>query len=331
MLAVKVPLKEAEKVKQELIDKNLMLRSCKIASDKDFVYFPVKEKLGDYEFVDCEFDTANKSTKLKAILQNELSEEELKLVKKSFDAIGTIAIIEVPAELKSKEDVIAKSVMKVNRNIKTVLVKDDVHKGDFRTRKLRYLTGENTKETIYKENNVRIKLNVEEVYFSPRLSNERKRIAKLVKDEDVLVMFSGCGPYPLVISKNAKRVVGVELNPVAHEYAVHNAMANKFTNIELYNGDVRVIVQKLGKFDRILMPLPKTGEEFLDVALGAAKKGTVIHFYDFSNEDEFPELSINKIKSACEKAELKFKVLNSVKCGAYCPRVYRVCVDFMIF
>ena len=39
-------------------------------------------------------------------------------------------------------------------------------------------------------------------------------------------------------------------------------------------GDVRDVVPKLKKkFDRILMPLPKSAEEFLDIALSASKKG----------------------------------------------------------
>jgi len=91
---------------------------------------------------------------------------------------------------------------------------------------------------------------------------------------------------------------------------------------------------KLGKktFDRILMPLPKSAEDFLDDALLMTKKGTIIHFYDFLNEalGEIPSKAIEKIDIACKRNNIKYKILNHVKCGDQAPYVYRVCVDFEI-
>jgi len=40
-----------------------------------------------------------------------------------------------------------------------------------------------------------------------------------------------------------------------------------------------------------------------------SKKGTIIHFYDFSQEKDFPEQSINKIKSKkIAMPRMKFRV-----------------------
>ena len=83
------------------------------------------------------------------------------------------------------------------------------------------------------------------------------------------------------------------------------------------------------KFDRIIIPLPKSAEDYLDLALTKAKKGTVIHFYDFLNEKEF-DLAKQKVEKACKKAKKKFKILNLVKCGQFAPKTYRVCLDFKI-
>ncbi len=82
-------------------------------------------------------------------------------------------------------------------------------------------------------------------------------------------------------------------------------------------------------FDRIIMPLPRGGENFLDVALRASQKGTIIHFYDFLHEDDF-NLAKEKVRKACAKAKRKHKILDMVKCGQYSPRTFRVCLDFMI-
>lgn len=273
------------------------------------------------------------SKTLKDALKSKLGKKELELVNRSFDIIGDIAILDIPEELTPKQSRIGNTVLNLFKNVKVVAKRAGIHEGEFRLMQLEVIAGENRKETIHKENDVRILLDVERVYFSPRSVTERMRVAKLVQPgEEVLVMFSGCGPFPLVIAKHskAKRIVGIELNPVAHDYALRNIAFNKFRNMEMLLGDVREVVPKLGKFDRIVMPLPKTGEEFLDVAFAAGKKNTVIHFYDFSQEKDFPGQSIGKVGAACKKANLKFKVLESVKCGAYAPYVYRVCIDFKL-
>ena len=96
-------------------------------------------------------------------------------------------------------------------------------------------------------------------------------------------------------------------------------------------GDVKKVVPRLNeKFDRILMPLPKSAEDFLDTALMAAKKGAVVHFYDFLHETEIPHRAFYKIEKACKRNNLKCKMLNYVKCGQHAPRVFRICVDFEI-
>ena len=179
-----------------------------------------------------------------------------------------------------------------------------------------------SKETLHKENGISLKLNVEKCYFSARTSNERLRIAKLVKkNESVLVMFSGVAPFPLVISRNSKarEVYGIEINPIAHKYALENIRINKFSNIYLIKGDVKKELPKLKKkFDRIIMPLPKEAKNYLNLALKYLKNNGTIHLYLFSNENDF-----SKLKKEYSK---KFKV-KLTKCGAYAPRIFRVCLD----
>ena len=272
---------------------------------------------------------------LKYHLKNKLSQKELKLVPSSFDVVGDILIFsEFPKELVKKEKIIGQTILKYYPHIKTVLKKTKKYSGRFRTPKLKVIAGEKRKETVCKENNIFIKLDVEKVYFSPRMSSERKRIAELVKpNEYILVMFSGSGVYPLVIAKNSecKEVYGIEINPFAHNYALENIKKNKLENkIRLFLGDVKKIMPKLNKkFDRILMPLPKGGEDFLNLTLKYIKNKGVIHFYDFLHEGEFYRAE-EKVKKACKKSRKKCKIMNIVKCGQYSPRFYRVCVDFEV-
>ena len=277
-----------------------------------------------------------KATTLRASLKNILEQEELSHLKTAFDVIGSIAILEIDEPLVSKERAIGEALLSLNPSIKTVLKKQDIHAGVFRTQKLSFVAGTDTRKTIHKENNVLLALDVEKVYFSPRLSRERRRIASLVQPgENVLVMFSGCGPYTCVIAKNsdAASVTGIELNPVAHSYALENVAKNKLAIIECILGDVRTVVPKIKKsFDRILMPLPKSAEDFLDTALGAAHLGTILHFYDFLGKDELWKAH-EKIKKACRTNKdgcTHYTILKTITCGQFSPRVYRVCVDFRV-
>ncbi|MBI2650384.1 class I SAM-dependent methyltransferase family protein [Candidatus Woesearchaeota archaeon] len=272
---------------------------------------------------------------LKYFIKGKLTKKELNLVPSSFDVVGDILIFsDFPRKLSKKEKMIGQTILKNYPHIKTILKKTKKYSGKFRTAKLKVIAGEKRKETMCRENNVLIKLDVEKVYFSPRMSGERKRIAGLIRpNELVLVMFSGSGAYPLVIAKNSKcrEVYGIEINPVAHKYALENSKKNKLENkIGLFLGDVKRVMPKLNKkFDRILMPLPKGGEGFLDLALKHLKKKGVVHFYDFLHEDEFYK-AWEKVKKSCEKSKRKFKILKTIKCGQYSPRFYRVCIDFLV-
>ncbi len=272
---------------------------------------------------------------LKYYLKDKLSKKELELVPTSFDVVGDILIFsEFPKELVKKEKIIGKIILNTYHHIKTILKKTKKYSGKFRTPRLKVIVGENKKEAICKENNVLLKLDIERVYFSPRMSSERKRIAELIQpNESILVMFSGSGIYPLVIAKNtkSKEVYGIEINPIAHKYAIENTKRNKLENkIKLVLGNVRNVMPKLNKkFDRIVMPLPKGGSSFLELALKYTKKSGIVHFYDFLHENELYKAE-EKAKRACESLNKNCRILRTVKCGQYSPRFYRVCVDFVV-
>lgn len=309
-------------------------------------------------------------TSLRDHLIEILPEKYHKNIPRGFEVVGDIAIIEVPDNLVKFEREIGESILKVNSHIKVVLKKSGIHKGEFRTQKLDYLFGEKRKETLYIENGVRIKLNVETVYFSSKLSTEREILSSKVKENSkVLVMFSGCGPYTFNILKkqpNLKRVDSIEINPEGHKYALENLELNKnllkkskrFKNkveklknnkekinekeiisqinketVRFFNEDVRKVLQNElleEKYDEIFMPLPKDAELFLDCAFKASRPGTIVHMYDFVHESEFPSKSETSIKSVAEKLGRDVRILETRKVGQYSPRKYRVCCDFEV-
>jgi tRNA (guanine37-N1)-methyltransferase len=256
MLALKSRLQDAETAKKKIIDENILDIDFAMQKDKEFIYFPLKQKpsFDGFEVIEKEFAMKKvlPARDLKTVLKDKLTEKEFERLKTSYDTVGSIAILEIDEDLRKKEKLIADALLESNKNIKTVLRKDEKHEGEFRTQKMKWLAGVKTKETIHKENGVSLLMNVEEVYFSTRLSTERKRIAKQVKKgENVLVMFSGCAPYPCVLAKNteASSIVGIEVNPQGQKYGLKNLELNKIRNVVLINEDVKtavpVILQKI--------------------------------------------------------------------------------------
>lgn len=267
---------------------------------------------------------------LKESLKGKLNEKEIELVPNSFDIVGNIAIFShFPDELKKKEKMIAEELMSLNKNVHTVMVKAKEYAGKYRTPKLRFIAGKRTKETIHSENGIRLKLDAEKCYFSARTATERMRVAKQVKKgEKVLVMFAGILPFAITIAKHskAKEIHAIEINPHAYKYGLENIKLNKAGNIISHKGDVRKILSKIkAKFDRILMPLPKSSEDYLSIAVKKLKKGGIIHFYTFVNDNEFPKGATDKVRKIG-----KVRILRIVKCGNYAPYTHRVCVDFKV-
>lgn len=349
MKSLKVLKSKIQPVKRLLLDNSAIDFDFLMGSDGTYGYFAVKkdafsdknlkEKVvqvlgSELEFSDFDLKkNKRKRITLREALSDKLSSEELSFLKTSMDIVGDIAILEIDDELLGKEKLIANELLKINHSIKTVVKKSGVHRGVFRIQKHKFLAGEKKSVTIDKENHVRLKVDIDKMYFSSRFSTERLRISSLVSPgEDVLVMFSGCAPFPCVISKNsdAASVVGIEMNPVAHRFGLENVKMNKLSNVSLICGDVREEVPKLSRrFDRIVMPLPMDAGEFLDYAFLVSKKNTKVHVYDFIDESEF-DIAKKKIEDIGKENGILIKVNDVVKCGQFSPRVFRVCLDCVI-
>lgn len=337
MKCVKTPIKQIATTLSALKKEQCIDMSAPIFKTKIYAFIPVKKNpVGKYSLVNK--DIPRKEIKsFRAEVERILTQEEKKELITAYDTIGSIAILEIPDILKKKEKKIAELLLQSNKGIKTVVKKASIHQGVLRIQNYQYIAGEKTYVTRHKENNVTLILDIDSVYYSPRSASERKRVAQQIKPgEEILVMFSGCAPFVCVIGKNtkAKKILGIELNDEGHKYGLLNLKENKLKNVDLVHADVRVACKELSlqkkKYDRIIMPLPKSAQDFLEDAFSVSKKGTIIHFYSFSHEKDFPQQTIGIIDAACKKAKKKYRVLNSVLCGNYSPRVHRVCVDFMV-
>jgi tRNA (guanine37-N1)-methyltransferase len=259
----------------------------------------------------------------------------MKQKQRAFDVLGNIAIINFSkktSELEKKR--FAQRILKENKSVTTILEKVGKIKGRLRKPTTKYIAGEKTKEILYKENNCFFRFNINNTYFSPRLSNERKEISSLIKkNEEVFVMFAGVAPFSIVIAKNsqAKKVYSNEINRQANKYAELNIQLNKLKNkVELVNGDIKKAVNKFNKkVDVIVMPRPQLKDTFLKEAFKISKKGTRIYYYDFCNVQEINNI-LEKIKQKAIENKKKIKILKTKNAGEIAPYKIRLRVDFKI-
>ncbi|MEM2561297.1 MAG: 50S ribosomal protein L11 methyltransferase [Candidatus Bathyarchaeia archaeon] len=168
--------------------------------------------------------------KLKDNLKGTIPDHIINDVYNSYDIIGDIAIIKLTKTVEAYKEQVAEVIMKIHKNVKTVLAQTGPVEGEYRLRKLEYVTGEAKTVTIHKEHGCLFSVDLAECYFSPRLSYERLRIAKLVKTGEVIVnMFAGVGCFSIVIAKHseAKEIYSIDINPIAVKFMRKNVVMNK--------------------------------------------------------------------------------------------------------
>ena len=207
-------------------------------------------------------------------------------------------------------------------------MKKSAIKGTIRIRDLEFLSGVDDSVTIHKEHGARLKLDVKEVYFSPRLATERKRVMENVEDgEKILDMFCGIGPFPIVIARNKNvDIIAVDINEEAIKYLNENIKLNKLKgNIKTQCGDIREVSKSFNmKFDRIIMNLPGLAYTFLDIAVELIEDGGIINYYEFSDSYE---QGIKRLKDACNNVGKKVEIINTRKVKSTSPGEWHVAID----
>jgi len=274
---------------------------------------------------------------LKEALKDKLTPSELKELYAGFDVVGDIAIIKVPEALLPKKHMIAEVLLSSLKNLRTVLLQTTPVGGEYRLRGLEVVAGEPKFETIHKEHGCLYKVNLSTAYFTPRLSAERLRVAKLVKEGEVVInMFAGVGPYSILIAKNVKdvRVYSIDNNPEAYRYMQENIKLNKVEHkvIPLLGDAAEIIKSRLQRVaDRVIMPLPEKALTHLPIAYQALKDGKgTIHYYEhvFYGKGEDPiKKAVDHVKS---KAEFSFDVEYAGVVRDIGPRVAQVVLDLRV-
>ena len=272
---------------------------------------------------------------LKKTLETILTSKESDELISAFDQVGNIIIVKIPDSLLSKKKLIGETLLEQVKSAESVFYQSSAVDGEFRTRDLEVLAGDDKTETEYKESGCRFVVDVEKVFFSPRLSSERTRIAELVNDDEVVVnMFGGIGMFSIIAAKKKNcTVYNIDINPDAAKLCEKNVALNKLVgNVITINGDaLKVIKNQLeNKSDRTLMLLPEKSDEFLNSAVLTTKSNGVIHYYSHIHADK--KLDAPKLSELhfIEKISVKSTILKSKIVRPVGPRFYQTVVDVRI-
>jgi len=251
-------------------------------------------------------------------------------VTRSLDIVGDIAIIRLTDELLPRSEEIGKSILELHPRLRAVAVDSGV-KGPHRVRELALAAGAGPLVTMHRENGLKLRVDLEHAYFSPRLATEHRRVANQVREgERVLDMFAGVGPFSVLIAVDgrASDVHAIDINPVAAALIRENAQLNKVASrVKVHEGDARELVPQMGRFDRIIMNHPTEAVEFFGLALGAGRDGTVLHLHIIGTEEEVDaeETSVRSI--AAMEGYPGTRTVARREVGTFGPGITHYCLD----
>ena len=343
MIGLKVPKQNADKIRRMLLKSSAIDLDWKIKRHGEFVFIPLveipKAQLMDLigeevccnlELVETEFEAQRREPKsFTDYLKGKIDPEKMDEIKKSFDIIGDVVILEIPEDLEDERYLIGDAALKFTGR-KAIFRKKSEIKGIIRTRELEHLAGEDSSETVHREFGCRFMLDMRKVYFSPRLATERRRIGDQVVDgETILDMFAGVAPFSIAIAKRHNvTIYAIDINEDAYYYMMRNVEINKLKGeVKPFLGDVEKVLGYLNvEADRIIMNLPGTAWQFLPQAVKALKPGGTLHYYEFASDYDTPIERI--IETAYPR---KVEVLGKRKVKSKSPGVWHMGIDARIF
>lgn len=301
-------------------------RERKIGSDEGCIYLPILDlipeavkdlaSLGDFELVEIGLDAAERKETVEEILGR----------RAHFEVVGDVAILDSP------DGEAASAILKVQKNVKTVISPLTAVEGEYRTRLFQHVAGEEKTVTLHKEHGLRYRIDLEKAYFTPRLGTERLRVANLVAPGDVVFdMFAGVGPFALLLAKRGAKVIAVDKNPDAVRLLRENAAMNRIDKMEILEGDAGQMAERYeNSADHVIMNLPHTASEFLEQAIRIAKDGGVVHYYAIAPEEDLYGRDTAFVEEAALATGAKISFLYRGIVRSYAPHQYNIVIDFEV-
>jgi len=315
-LAAKVPLKKGEYVRSLLKDLGAIDMDLAPAVEEEYLLVPILDpqklekntELRSLELVERGLRVSHRRPRsVKEALLRELQPDIVGQITKSFDIIGDVAIISTKGSMSRYRENVVNALHSVHPNIRLILAKVSPVSGVERVASYERWYGSGEPETLHREHGCVYSLDVTKVFFTPRLSTERKRVACLVEpDETVCDLFAGVGPFSVLIAKlqPSSRVKACDISPEAVAYLKRNIRLNGISGrVEIFQGDAAQVSHEFlrGLCDRVVMNLPERAELYLPAATEVLRSsGGTIHLYLFRRAPQTFEEKISHVTAGLE-------------------------------
>ncbi|PSQ20091.1 SAM-dependent methyltransferase [Halobacteriales archaeon QS_8_69_26] len=277
---VRVPRENGEETRRDLAEAGVLDDRYEITVEDGWIYVPVLEHPEGYEVVERPVTERDGQT----------TPADLLAFDPTYERLGDVVILDEEDPDRARRA--AEAVMESDVPVATVVRRASEVQGELRLREFEVLAGDGT-ETVHREYGCEYLLDLQEVYFSPRLATERHRVAEQVRaGEQAFDMFAGVGPFVVPFAARGADCVGVDLNEAAVEYLRENCRRNGVVDlVTVHHGDVREIARDPefgyeGWADRVVMNLPHSADEFLDTAVGLAGEDCLLHYYDIQSDED---------------------------------------------
>jgi tRNA (guanine37-N1)-methyltransferase len=315
---VLVKKREGQRTKEILMSLGILDGTKRVARMEDELIFPITPPEGDLnahpgleraQMVHHTFEERKRSPRsLAEVLGEFLSDDEVAEFGTSYDLIGHVAVVEIPPDLLGRRNSIGKALLGW-LPARTVAMKSSPTAGRKRLRGLEVIAGDPSLETTHRENGLQFRLDLSKVFFNPRLSGERARVAsKSGACHVVIDMFAGVGSFSITVYRalpdKEMRVFAIDLNEDAFKYLVLNARLNRAWGVTGLLGDSRHLApetsSKHGPADAIIMNLPASSNEFLPAAVASLNEGGRIHYYRLAEKNGHERAILRELKSVAD-------------------------------
>lgn len=247
----------------------------------------------------------------------------------TYERLGDIVLVEEADDDRATE--LTNAILESDLPVESIARKASHIHGETRIRDWELLYGEQT-ETVHREYGFSYLLDIQEVYFTPRLATERRRVIEQTEATDtVFDMFAGVGPFAIPMASRGASVVATDINKTAIDYLRENARNNNVSDaITAIAGDVRDQTTDYGGWaSRIVMNLPHSAHDFLPTAVHLAGDECTIHYYDIQPEDD-PFAPGETVIRQAASPEYAVSVENRRIVRSYSPHEVNVCLDVNI-
>ena len=277
--------------------------------------------------------------KLKTKLEGILSPRELDLLPRGFQTLSKVMILKLHPDLIIHREVIAEKSMELLPSIESVYLNKGIIKGTFRSpENIEHVAGKKDPIVIHKEHGVSYKFDFTKIMFSQGNLAERKYLANLVKEGEVIVdMFAGIGYFSLPVATIAKpkKVYSIEINPYSYKFLTENIKLNQLEDIILpINGDCKEEVLKLSeeglRADRVIMGVFPAPKDYIKEALALVKEtGTFYHYEGVTDKVNFLSL-FREFEEIAKKNQRKSELVDKRFVKSYGPNLYHVVLDILV-